>query len=148
MRYLKPNAEMLLKAMEFYGLEEVPGEKDNPIILDWFSDLGFNWVQDDETAWCSCFINWVALKCGCERSFELTARSWLRIGEETVHPEVGDIVVFWREHLSGWKGHVGLFTGFDTKGNIYTLGGNQDNKVNIKLYDKDRLLSYRKLRNA
>ena len=148
MRYMKPNTEMYLKASEFYGLEELQGEKHNQIILDWFADIGFEWVKTDETAWCGCFINWVALKCGCERSFKLDARSWLKTGKEVAIPQLGDIGVLWRERITGWKGHVGLFAGKDSKGNIYILGGNQNNRVNIKLYKKERLLGYRKLTSA
>lgn len=148
MRYLKPNVEMYLKASEFYGLEEIQGERHNQTILDWFADIGFEWVEDDETAWCGCFINWVALKCGCERSFKLDARSWLKTGKEVATPQLGDIVVLWRERETGWKGHVGLFAGKDSNGDIYILGGNQNNRVNIKLYKKERLLGYRKLTSA
>jgi len=145
---MKPNIEMYLKASEFYGLTEIVGEGHNQTILDWFVDIGFDWVDNDETAWCSCFMNWVALKCGCEMSFKLDARSWLRVGEETLQPELGDIVVLWRESIASWKGHVGLYAGKNRNGYIYMLGGNQNNQVNISLKDKDRVLSYRKLRNA
>lgn len=148
MKYLNPSIEMYLKASEFYGLEEVPGGEHNQIILDWFADIGFTWVKNDETAWCSCFINWVALKCGCERSFKLDARSWLKIGKDVLVPKLGHVVVLWREKKTGWKGHVGLFAGKNPNGDIYVLGGNQNNKVNIKLYNKYKLLGYRKLETA
>lgn len=145
---MKPNIEMYLKASEFYGLTEISGKEHNQTILDWFSDIGFEWIEDDETAWCSCFVNWVALKCGCERSFKLTARSWLDVGEEIWQPELGDIVVLWRVAPTSWQGHVGLYAGRDTNGNIYMLGGNQNNQVNISLKNKNRLLSYRRLKNV
>lgn len=133
--------------MEFYGLEEISGKKHNPQILRFFSDTGQAWVKDDETAWCTVFINWVALKCGCERSFKLDARSWLEIGKGIINPELGHLVIFWRVKRSSWKGHVGLYTGEDENGNIYCLGGNQSNQVNIKLYNKNQLLGYRELRS-
>ena len=148
MRVLKSNVAMFFKAMEFYGLKEIPGEKDNPIILDWFKDIGFGYIRNDETAWCGAFINWVALKCGCERSFKLDARSWLKIGKEVINPELGHLVIFWRESRNSWKGHIGLYVGKDENGNIFCLGGNQDNMLNIKLYNKEQLLGYRELRNV
>lgn len=148
MKYLKPNIEMYLKASEFYGLKEISGGNHNQTILDWFDAIGFSWIKNDETAWCGCFMNWVALKCGCERSFKLDARSWLRVGREVFDPEIGDIVVLWREHVSGWKGHVGLYAGKDLKEDIYIFGGNQNNEVNITLYDQERLLGYRRLKNT
>ena len=50
--------EMFLKAMSFYGLKEVPGKEHNPKILEFFEDIGHEWVKDDETSWCSAFINY------------------------------------------------------------------------------------------
>lgn len=148
MRIVKSNIEMFVKAMEFYGLKEIPGEEDNPKIIQFFKDIGYDWVKDDETGWCSCFVNWIAMKCGCERSFKLDARSWLQIGKEILNPELGHIVIFWRENKSSWKGHVGFYVGNDENDDIYCLGANQDNMVNIKLYSKDKLLGYRELRST
>ena len=137
---------MYLLAMEFYGLKEIPGEQNNPIILGWFQDIGYSWVQDDETAWCSCFINWLAWKLGIERSGKLDARSWLKVGEEVNNPQRGDLVVFWRKSIRSWKGHVGLYipSRFDEE-NVYCLGGNQSNMVKISPYPEERVLSYRSL---
>lgn len=135
---------MFLRASEFYGLKEIPGEENNPQILQFFKDIGKNWVQADETAWCAAFISWIALECGCERSGQLTARSWLNIGMKTSKPQLGNIVVLWRESINSWKGHVGLYINEDEK-YIYCLGGNQNNQVNIKPYSKKQLLEYRTL---
>ena len=135
---------MLLKAMEFYGLNEIPGEKNNPQIIQFFKDIGYEWVQTDETAWCGAFINWIAKQCDCQKSGRLDARSWLNIGSKTEKPQLGNIVVFWRESLRSWKGHVGIYVNQDEK-NIYCLGGNQSNQVNIKPYPKNQLLGFRTL---
>jgi uncharacterized protein (TIGR02594 family) len=137
---------MFLEASKFYGLREIPGEQNNPIILGWFQDIGFSWVQDDETAWCSCFMNWIALRTGMERSGKLNARSWLDVGEKILEPELGDLVVLWREDPSSWKGHVGMYNGQDSEF-IYVLGGNQGNMVKTSPYDQGRLLSYIRLRS-
>ena len=137
--------QFFLEASKYYGLKEIPGEQNNPIILGWFQDLGFNWVQDDETAWCSCFVNWIAWRLGMERSSRLNARSWLDVGEKILTPELGDLVVFWREDPSSWKGHVGIFNGQD-KDFIYSLGGNQGNMVQTSPYPQERLLAYIRLR--
>jgi len=134
-----------LEASKFYGLKEIPGEQNNPIILGMFQDLGFNWVQNDETAWCSLFVNWIAWKTGMERSGKLDARSWLDVGEKILTPELGDLVVFWREDPSSWKGHVGIYSGQDREV-IYSLGGNQGNMVKTSPYDQYRLLAYIRLR--
>lgn len=132
-------------ATNYIGLEEIKGAEHNDFIVKMFSDIGHSWVDDDETAWCSCFANWIALKIGVVRSGKLNARSWLKVGEKTNYPKHGDIVVFWRESQDSWKGHVGFFAGFTSKGDIYCLGGNQNNEVNISVYPKERLLSFRRL---
>jgi len=137
---------MLLRAVELYGLREIPGEKNNPQIMQFFKDIGYSWVQGDETAWCSVFINWLALKCGFERSGKLDARSWLKIGVKTAKPIKGKtIIVFWRVNINSWQGHVGIYMG-ENEDEIYCLGGNQDNMVNIKPYKKYFLLGYRNLK--
>lgn len=133
------------EAIKYYGLKEMIGKKDdNPIILNMFDSIGHSWVENDETAWCSCFVNFVAQEVGLEISGKLNARSWLNIGEEVLMPKIGDIVIFWRENPNSWKGHVGLYVNED-EDFIYVLGGNQDNMVCIKPYSKKRLLGYRKL---
>ncbi|WP_299519819.1 TIGR02594 family protein [Winogradskyella sp.] len=136
---------LINKALSEYGVKEIVGSKDNRRILKYFNDLGFDGEKlKDETAWCSAFANWVAKTSGYEYSGKLNARSWLSIGESVVNPEVGDIVVFWRESPLSWKGHVAFFIKA-TKGYVYVLGGNQGNKVCIKAYPKNRVLDYKKL---
>jgi uncharacterized protein (TIGR02594 family) len=139
--------EMFDLALSKYGMREIPDLKHNQEIIDMFHEIGQTWVNDDETAWCSMFMNWLALRSGKERTGRLNARSWLSIGTEIIKPEVGDVVVFWRSSPGSWKGHVGMYVN-EINSMIYTLGGNQDNMVNIKGYVSDRLLGYRRLRNA
>ena len=141
---LTPRIAMYLKASEFYGLSEIPGVENNPQIVQFFKDIGKEWVQTDETAWCAAFISWIALQCGCERSMQLNARSWLGIGMKVEKPQLGNIVIFWRESINSWKGHVGLFVGQD-ENYIFCLGGNQNNQVNIKAYLKRMVLGFRTL---
>lgn len=131
-------------ALSQYGLKEIPGEKDNPVIINFFAEIGHTWVQDDETAWCSAFINWCALKAGLKKSGKLNARSWLDFGDEITTPIPGDVVIFWRESPESWKGHVGLFVAERGK-YIYCLGGNQKNMVRISGYNKAQLLGFRRL---
>ncbi len=140
------NIKIIKLALSQYGVTEIVGEKDNPTIVNYFKEIGYNWVKDDETAWCSCFINWVALTLGLERSRKLDARSWLDIGTEVTTPMMGDIVIFWRVSMSSWKGHVAIYINESEDGKyINVLGGNQNNKVCIRPYNKNRLLGYRRL---
>ena len=133
-------------ALSQYGVTQSKGSRHNPIVLGYFWEIGHRWVATDETAWCSAFVNWVALKAKVERSNALTARSWLEVGIEVKRPQLDDVVIFWRDRKSSWKGHVGFFIAYtqDMK-HIYVLGGNQNNQVNIKRYPADRLLGFRRL---
>lgn len=132
-------------AFSQYGIKEIVGEQDNPEVLKYFQDLGFDAsALKDETAWCSAFVNWVMRRSAYDFSGKLNARSWLEMGVEVTEPEIGDIVVFWRQSKTSWKGHVAFYVNHDDD-NIYVLGGNQSNQVNIRPYKKDRLLQYRRL---
>ena len=103
-----------------------------------------SWATNDEIAWCSTWLNAMAENAGLERSGKANARSWLKVGREIAEPKVGDIVIYWRRSPKDWRGHVGIF--IREKGDyIYTLGGNQSNRVNIAPYHKSRLLGYRRL---
>ena len=132
-------------ALSQYGVKEVKGSKDHPQIVNYFTSLGFDASKfKDETSWCSAFVNWVAQQAGYEKSNRLTARSWLSVGDSTMNPKQGDIVVLWRESPDSWKGHVGFLVK-ESKRYVYLLGGNQGNSVSIKAYPKNRILDYRKL---
>jgi len=132
-------------ALSQYGIKEVAGHRDNPEVLKYFNELGFDGAKlHDETSWCSAFVNWVAKQAGKPYSGKLTARSWLNVGTQVFQPEVGDVVVLWRESPQSWKGHVGFFIR-QTPMHIYILGGNQNNQVKISAYPKSRLLAYKRL---
>jgi uncharacterized protein (TIGR02594 family) len=135
--------ELLELALMHYGLKEIPGVENNPEILGFFKDIGHQWVQNDETAWCSAFLNAIAKRTGYQRSNRLDARSWSYVGKDTQIPEIGDIVILWRDNPNSWKGHVGLFINKDDK-YVYVLGGNQNNSVCISPYPIKRVLRYRK----
>ena len=144
MKNLKMMNNVINIALSEYGVKEVPGEKDNPRILQYFEEIGHSWVKDEQTAWCSAFVNWVMKKANKRISGKLNARSWLKVGVETVLPDKGDVVVLWREDPKSWKGHVAFFIR-QSKDHVYLLGGNQSNAVSIVKYPKSRVLSYRKI---
>ena len=139
--------KLLEIAFSQYGTKEIVGEKHNPEVVKYFKEIGFKQINDDETPWCSAFINWCALKSGLERSKKLDARSWLDIGNKIKDPSIGDICIFWRENKDGWKGHVGIYIN-ETSTGINVLGGNQGNEVCIKEYPKKRLLNYIRLKRG
>ena len=133
--------------MKYIGLKEIVGEEDNPIIVDMFADIGHSWVKDDETAWCSCIMNWLAWACGLEHSGGLLARSWLKVGLKVADPTPGDVVIFWRKGINTKWGHVGIFLGYTKTGSgVFCLGGNQHNEYNYIIYPASKVLGYRRLR--
>lgn len=147
------NIAFLQRALSQYGIMEVKGKADNPEILKYFTELGFDgsWVKD-ETSWCSAFVNWCAKQTCLPYTGKLNARSWLEIGEPTQDPQQGDVLIFWRgshpdEFISGTqlkKGHVGIYINEDANF-YYCLGGNQSNMVCISAYAKHKILGIRRL---
>jgi uncharacterized protein (TIGR02594 family) len=134
-------------ATQELGQKEISGDLHNQNIIDYAKESDFGWVNDDETPWCSIFVNWVAQKCGLKSSRQANARSWLLVGQKVDHePEPRDVVIFWRESPQSWKGHVGFFFGYsqDTS-RVYCLGGNQGNQVSISAYDVNTVLGFRRL---
>lgn len=137
---------LLAIALQEYGVRETSGSLHTPRILTYFRKMGKPWIKKEETAWCSAYVNFVALESEREFSGKLTARSWLRVGTPVETPEVGDVVVFWRERIDSWKGHVGFFIGYSAdKKQVYCLGGNQNNSVCIAPYSSSRVLGFRRL---
>lgn len=139
------------KALEIaftqYGVYEY-AEGQNPEVMKFFHEIGQTWVQDDETAWCSAFVNWCCMKAGLPYTKKLNARSWLEIGEPILppieRPRLGDIVIFWRIAKDSEYGHVAFYINQD-KDYVYVLGGNQSNQVNVSRYPVSQLLEYRRL---
>lgn len=136
--------EILIELLKLYGIKEIVGVDNNPKIVKMFSDIGFDWVKDDETAWCSACLNFICKKLGYERSGKLDAKSWLKMPIQILKPSLGDIVVLQRGDKTSWQGHVGLYIAEDEK-NVYVLGGNQSNMVDIQPFSKDRVLGYRQV---
>jgi len=142
--------ELFKIAVAELGQKEIEGSGNNPAIVNYAREAGFTWVNDDETPWCSIFINWVAMKAGLVRSNQASARSWLNVGEQVdAAPVPGDIVIFWRGSPGSWQGHVAILFGFSHDGTrVYSLGGNQDNRVSISDYPRNTVLGFRRLQSA
>ena len=139
--------KFILTALAEIGVAEIPGLEVNPQILKYFHETGFEYIKDETISWCAAFVNWCCKKNSLELAGDLMARTRLKIGKRVLQPRIGDIVVLWRESKNSYKGHVGIFIN-QIKDNIYVLGGNQDNMVNIKSYPLFRLLGVRDIFNV
>lgn len=135
------NFAWMLIALAEEGIKEFPGNGDNPRIVEYLksTNLSAPFNANDETAWCSAFVNWCVERSGFEGTDSAWARSWLNWGKKINTPQRGCIVVFKRDVSSG---HVAFYIG-ETATQIKVLGGNQSNAVDITNYPKSRLLGYR-----
>jgi uncharacterized protein (TIGR02594 family) len=140
-------------ACRFLGMREIPGAVHNPAVVAMLQ-LDAAWVKDDETAWCSAFVNYVAWLLEMKRSKSLRARSWLDVGFEvdSIDAEPGFHVVVLKRgggnqpgpEVRDAPGHVGFFAGWDT-GGVRVLGGNQGNAVSIASFPKAQILGIREI---
>jgi uncharacterized protein (TIGR02594 family) len=128
-------------AKQEIGQKEIAGEKHNPRIIEYhkYTDLG---ASKDEISWCSSFVCFCIERAGFKSTKDAWSKSWLTFGYPLDNPEYGCIVVFWRESINSWKGHVGFYHGESDK-EIFVLGGNQNNQVSVTPYPKSQLLGYR-----
>lgn len=134
----------MVAARSLIGIKEIRGAQHTPEILEMFRIAGHSGVKDDETPWCAAAANTALKIAGWKGTDKLNARSFLELGEKVEDPRIGDVVVLWRGTPNGWQGHVGFFAGFDPKGNIIVLGGNQNDEFNFTSYPLERLLEYRR----
>ncbi|NEQ73937.1 MAG: TIGR02594 family protein [Okeania sp. SIO2C9] len=130
--------------------EKDPGE--NTRIVEYLKSTTLEepYASSDETAWCSCFVNWCVEKAGYAGTDSAWAKSWLHWGKPIEQPQRGCIVVFDRQSPQSSGGHVGFYAG-ENGNEVIVFGGNQSDSVNYSLYPKDgyrgntryRLLGYR-----
>lgn len=126
-------------ARKYLGVAEIPGKAHAPAIQKWLRALKA-WWSDDETPWCGTFVAACLKEAGYHPPKHwYRARAYADWGAPLLKPERGCIVVY---HRKG-GGHVGFVTGVDEAGRIYTLGGNQGNRVSEVPFDKARVLAYR-----
>ena len=120
-------------AVQEKGVKEIRGRVDNPRIVEYHQTTTFR-ATDDETPWCSAFVNWCMQQADIKGTNSASSRSWRNWGERLREPRKGCIVCF--------NGHVGFYDS-DRGRKIMILGGNQSNQVNIIPYSKSRVLTYR-----
>lgn len=126
-------------ALAEVGTTETAGPASTARILEYFGATNHG-AKDDETPWCSAFVNWCFKQAGITGTLSAGARSWTTWGQELKTPVVGCVVVF--GYPNTWHGHVGFYAG-EANNSIRVYGGNQSNKVCTIGMDKKLLLSYR-----
>ena len=129
------------------GQRDYPGPRYNPRVVEYLNTTGLQ-GNEDETSWCSAFVNWCMVKSRQRGTNNAAAKSWLSYGQTLGSPRPGCIVVLWRESPSSWKGHVGFFDGFDVGNRVRLLGGNQGGGVSwdevcVTTFPQERILGFR-----
>ena len=88
----------------------------NPAIIGYHSTTGK--FKNDETAWCSSFVNWSLKQVGIKGTNSAAAFSWQKWGQKLDRPAYGAIAIM-------KYSHVGFVAGINKDGRIILLGGNQ-----------------------
>lgn len=135
-------------AKKYLGVKEIAGKKHNPVIVEFFAAAGHPGIKDDETAWCSAFLNAVMFEAGYTGTRNLMARSWLTWahGDKVSVPTYGDVAIF-KRGSSPIYGHVAFFERWDNQW-VYVLGGNQSDAVTRTKISRDQLLGFRRPREG
>ena len=123
------------------GVKEFTGDRDNPEVVKYLkscSKLSASLQRNDETAWCSAFVNFCVEKAGFEGTESASARSWMNWGQSISVPTVGCIVVLSRTSNPAF-GHVGFWVK-EQDSRVFLLAGNQSDSVNVTAFDKSRVL--------
>ncbi len=132
MRIARGELELQVRAL--------PGHETNPRIVEYFDTTTYQ-PSDDETPWCSAFVNWVMKKAGKRGTGSAAASSWLtwHWGSQLKTPRTGAIAVIHyrardkkiegcRPMTTGSGNHVAFYVESSST-HIRLLGGNQGRRV-------------------
>jgi uncharacterized protein (TIGR02594 family) len=123
-----------------HGTAEVRGGE-NPRILEYFRSTVYH-APEDEVPWCAAFVSWVLDQCQLDNPSTVRARDFLEYGTELPDWRPGCIGVLWRGSPTASTGHVGFV--ISVMGDqVVLLGGNQGDRVDLAIYPRSQVLSYR-----
>lgn len=130
---------MLMQAVALYGTIEFAGKKDNPIIIAWAEETGYEKIYThDSIAWCGLGMAVCAKRSGWDYhpgGNALWALNWAKWGTSVEKDRacLGDVGVWKRTDSKGKLvgGHVGQIIGHDKEGYVHVLGFNQSDQCNI-----------------
>lgn len=109
------------------GTHEIRGARDNPRVIEYHQATSLK-ARNDETSWCSSFVNWTMQQAGVRGTNSAAARSWLHWGQavpkDAAHVKPGDVIVFPRGNNPA-QGHVAIVSEVLDNGLVRVIGGNQ-----------------------
>lgn len=138
-----PLTPWMTAAIAEYGQSEVAGAKSNPRILEYRKMAGTPLGGDDGAVpWCAIFINAMLAVAKVKGSGSAMARSFASSPhfEKLARATVGCITVI-SSNRGPASGHVFFYTG-ENGLFLQALGGNQNDSVNISMFQKARLVGH------
>lgn len=118
--------------------KEIKGILHNPRIFAYHATTTLK-ASNDETAWCSSFVNWCLKQAGIKGTDSASAISWLKWGESSSAKSGAIIVIYNKKainlNLTVSGNHVGFLIQ-ETATHFHVLGGNQGDQVKISRYPK------------
>ena len=132
----------LVTALEEIGTTEVPGNANNPRVVEYHKATTLK-ASLDSVPWCAAFCNWCLMQNRIVGTDSARARSFLNWGTDVPLDKwkLGAIAVFSRGNNPA-EGHVGFL--LDVYGGMYDIiSGNTSNRVRITKYGRQGLLGLR-----
>jgi len=121
------------------GEKEIPGVKNNQFIVDCHSTTSLS-ADDDETAWCSSFVNKCVIEGGYKGTNSAAAKSWLSWGKAIDKPVEGCVCII-RQKQKGADKATGSTSGYhvafwvkEENNRVFLLGGNQADQVKVSSF--------------
>jgi uncharacterized protein (TIGR02594 family) len=132
------NAQWMEIARKEVGQKEITGHANNPRILSYHASTTLK-ATNDETPWCSSFVNWCLSQVGIKGTNSAAAGSWLHWGTPS-GPIPGAISVICNRNgtdrsFSTSGAHVGFLIE-ESATHYLLLGGNQGNSVKESKFSK------------
>jgi hypothetical protein len=146
------NALQAAKAEIAAGAKEIGGDDSGPFCKKYLAVTGLNEGND----WCAAFVAYcfdqgnpgaMPYKATAGARATLKAfkdKGWDYQASIDNPPMAGDIIVWWRGAITGWKGHIGIVSNYE-HGIVYTIEGNKTSKVegfSYTLGQIDKLLGF------
>lgn len=139
----EPGPRILLEALQYHNLQEVPGPSSSPTILAWAKSVGASsYYKSDLTPWCALgMAAWAKAADFPLPHDPLRAASWATFGTAVAKGKaaLGDVLVM--ERVGG--GHVTLYVG-ETETHYLGLGANQGDAVSFAAFPKSRITHIRR----
>lgn len=143
---MRKNDEMIEWLEAYKGVKEVPGDANNPLILELARIQGLSHITADAQNWCGVALGFAVLGAGGIPPANYTiASNWRTWGAPVFKPIRGDVCVIKGpnpDDFIGW--HVGLYV-TDTDDSVILLGGNQVDEIREFPYAKSRVDSFRRI---